>query len=444
MPMNLVVVPLEGVSQTIFWQYRNVMPALWRLSENAIMFRRFYSNSTSAFQSFCDFAYGNSSQLDHNLAFPREKGCLLGRTRNFFDVLRGHGYSVLGVQHGEAKPGYLKDNMLGAWPDSCGEFRWHGEYDAFFAESSAFLEKAKASGTPFAMYYADRASTVADNCAEKRDARLFHERFDRGYGLLDASVRRLLAKLEELSLLDSTVIVAFGPYGMDPWKHGVHGGRTRAVPAYADACWTPMFIYNNNRDAKIVDPLSCVIDLKATLLGLLLPDLGVEAERDAFSGVNLLAGMRDVVFTQNLFALERENEGAARGLAKCYAATDGDQRLIVHSDGGIPGEGGMELFYDPRDSTNSRNLLDFFTLGDDGVMMTFGNNNANHPHFLLAFRPDRPDWLIRSVVDSYNAMREILRRLVKAKEKEALGRCAAADQAVLFDESMYNKKLKTR
>ncbi len=82
MAKNLIVVPLEGVSQTLFWQFREAMPTLWRMSRRAVMFRRFYCNSTSAFQSFCDFAHGDSSELDHNIAFPSEKGHLLGRRRN--------------------------------------------------------------------------------------------------------------------------------------------------------------------------------------------------------------------------------------------------------------------------------------------------------------------------------------------------------------------------
>ena len=440
MSMNVVILPLEGVSQTLFWQYRGVMPAMWRLYREAISFRRFYSNSTSAFQSFCDFAFGDSSELDHNLFFPSARGCLLGKRRNLFDILAEKGYAVLGTQHGSKKPGYIADNLLGAWPDSCGEFRWHAEYDSFFAESLGFIEKAGAAGKPFALCLSDRIATVGDDSPEKRESRLYHERFEKGFALLDDTVFRVMKQLAESSLLDNTVVLAFGSYGMDPWKHGIYSGRTHAIAPYADMCWTPMFMYNNGRDAKTLDSLASVIDLKETLLGVLFPGESFSHGRGYFSGVNLLEGGREMVFTQNLFALERENEGPARGLMKSYAATDGDQRLIVSSDGGIAGDGGMEFYYDPRDPGNTRNLLDFFSINNEGVMTAFGRPDATHPHFLLAWRPDRPDWLIQTVVKSYNAMREVLKILVEHKEREARGHCARPEEAKLFDSSLFNYK----
>lgn len=444
MAKNLVVLPLEGVSQTLFWQYREAMPFLWKLSQHSVMFRRFYSNSTSAFHSFCDFMHGDSSELDHNIRYPSEKGCLLGRQRNLFGILRENGYEVLGIQHGETRPPYLRDNMLGAWPETCGEFHWHDEYDPFYAETFEFIEKAKSTGSRFGLYFSDRAGTVTDNCLEKRESLLYHERFHKGYSLLDQSVRKLLEKLASLSLLDDTIVAVYGPYGMDPFKHGLFAGKVHTIDPYADMCWTPMFLYNNNRDPKIVDPLASVIDMKETLLGLVLPEKPQEFERGAFSGINLLTTYRDVVFTQNLFALERENEGPARGLMKSYAATDGDQRLIVSSSGGFPDDGGMELFYDPRDPSNTRNLLDFFTMDDKGVLKAFGNPNATHSHFGLAFRPDKPEQLIRPMVNAYATMRDVLKRLIIVKEQEALRHCAQPSAAKLFDEAMFVRKRRRR
>lgn len=442
--MNLVVVPLEGVSQTLFWQYREAMPTLWKMSERAIMFRRFYSNSTSAFQSFCDLAHGDSSELDHNLQYPSSRGCLLGRSGNMWGILRERGFATFGIQHGECCPEYVRDNYYGAWPDACGAFQWCPEYDAFFGKTKAFLKESRAAGKPFALYYCDRVARLSDNCLEKSGVKLYHERLEKGYSLLDGSVAKLMETLEELSLLDSTVLAVLGPYGMDPWKHDLYGGRTHAIDPYADVCWTPMFLYNNGRDPKIVDTLACSVDVKPTLLKLVIPEHPLEPRRTAFSGINLMDTYRDVVFTQNLFALERENEGPARGLAKSYGVTDGDQRLIVASDGGIAGTEGMEFFYDPRDPANTRNLLDFFTMDEKGTLITFGKANARHPHFLYAFRPDKPESLIRSILDSYNPMREVLRKLIINKESEALKHCPDPENAARFNLQAFKIKRKSR
>lgn len=436
MAINLVLIPMEGVSQTLFWQYRECMPVLWDLSNRSLMFRRFYSASTSAFQSFCDVVHGDSSELDHNLAYPSAPGCILGRTRNLFSILHEKGYATLGIQHGESMPGYLKDNVLGAWPKECGEFRWHGSYDGFYAESGRFIEDAAKSGKPFALFYCDKASTMGDNCEEKRESPLFHERIEKGLSLLDRSVGAVMEKLAALSLIDSTVVVIYGAYGMDAWKHGVSVGRTHAIEPYADLAWTPMFMYSNDRNIEIVEFVASSIDIKATLLGILLPDENFNEIVTDFTGINLFAVGRSVAFTQNLFALERENEGPARGLVKSYAATDGEQRLIISSDGGIPGEGGMELYYDMRDPGNTRNLLDFFKLNADGVMTMFGLPNIIHPHFTQSFKPH----LVRTVVDSYNQMREILKLLVSRKESEAMRHCSNPKDSLPFRESRFNVK----
>lgn len=441
MSMNLVVLPIEGVSQTLLWQYREHMPILWQMALKSVYFRRFYTNSTSAFQSFCDFAYGDSSVLDHNLHYPENCGCLVEHSRNFFGIMKEQGYATMAVQHGASKPVYLKDNMLGAWPNDCGEFEWYSEYDPFFKAGLGFIESSHSIGQPFALYIADRAGTVEDNCVQKQNSVLFHERFEKGFSLLDGTVKKVLEKLSELGILDNTVILVYGPYGMDPWKHRLYGGRTHAMDPHADVCWTPMFLYNNGKDAKIVDSLACVIDLKPTLVELLLKNPPKITAR-TFSGINLLGQIRDVAFTQNMFALERENEGAALGLTKSYGVTDGDQRLIASSDGGILGEGGMELYFDPRDSSNTRNFLDFFALDDSGKMTSFGVDKAIHPHFQLTFRMDNPDLLIRSITESYDAMRDILRRLIVQKETDALEHCEHPREAKLFNEKLLNIKRK--
>jgi arylsulfatase A-like enzyme len=438
--MNLVVIPLEGVSQTLLWQYREAMPTVWRLASQSISFRRFYSASTSAFQSFCDFIHGDSSELDHNLAYPSGEGCLLGRAGNLFGLLAEQGYAALGIQHGESCPDYVKGGYFGAWPRAAGDFRWRGEYDAFYAESLDFLRRAGAARQPFALYCGDRAGTVSDNCREKRDGRLFHQRFERGFSLLDQSVRRIMAGLESLALLDSTLVVLYGPYGMDPWKHGIFTGRTHAIEPYADVCWTPLFLYCHGRDGQTVEGLASSIDLKATILGILFPGRDFAQGQTRFSGINLLTSGRNIAFTQNLFALERENTGPALGLVKSYAATDGDLRLIVSSDGGIAGNGGMEFYYDVRDPGNTRNLLDFFNLDQNGNMTSFGRSDVIHVHFTQSFKPH----LVRGMAASYNGMRDILKQLTKAKEEEALKHAAGRSESLLFHESQFNLKRRRR
>lgn len=438
--MNLVIMPLEGVSQTLFWQYREAMPTLWRMSLRSAMFRRFYTASTSAFQSFVDFAHGDSTQLDHNRVFPSRGGCLAASAANFFDILRRRGYEVLGLQHGGHCPHYVQHDYYGAWPESCGKILWHDGYAPFYREIEHFLERRAADGKPFVLHCNDRAALLGDDSEEKRGEKLFHSRIEKGFSLLDGSVRLVMEKLSAAGLTGSTIVVAYGPYGTDPWKHGIYLGRTHAMDPYADLCWTPLIIYNNDNDICTADQLVSVIDLKHTLLHMLFPQEPAAQPTSILTGVDILSFNRQAAFTQNLFALEKENTGPSQGLVKSYAVTDGDQRLIVSSDGGIPGEGGMELYYDPRDPANTRNFLDFFQLDQNGIMTSFGRRDIIHPHFTMSFKPN----LVMSVANSYNTMREQLFSFIKLKEGEALKRAGTEAGADLFPEDSFRRKRKRK
>jgi hypothetical protein len=431
---NLVVIPLEAVSQTIFWQYREFMPTLWELSTRSAMFRRFYSASTSSFQSFCDFMFGDAAQLDHLPAWPEVPIKTSNRFDTLFGLLRDRGLSTLGIMHGNPVPNYARNNYWGVWPERCDDFQCHADYDGFYRAVDNFLEKSGKDGAPFALYYCDRVARPDDSSPEKEASALYHERFERGYALLDAAVTHLLNKLRDTGLLHETVVAVYGAYGMDPWKHGLYRGRTMAIDPYADLCWTPFFLYMNDADAGTVDLLVATIDLKPTLLHMLFPDRPEGIRTNALSGMNIFQDTRAVAFTQNLFALEREGEGPALGLAKSYAATDGDQRLIVTSDGGISGEGGMELYFDPRDAGNTRNFLDFFNLSPDGGMTSFGRDDIIHVHFTQSFKPK----LVLGIVESYTRMREQLFHYIRIKEEMAAASAGATGMP--FPDVVFTRK----
>jgi arylsulfatase A-like enzyme len=400
------------------------------------MFRRFYTASVSAFQSFVDLMHGDASALDHNTVYPEAAGCLADGAQNLFGTLKDRGYETLGVRHGSVGSTYADHNFWDAWPERCGAFRHHAEYTPFYEAVESFIEKATTEGKPFALYYGDRVATPEDDSPEKTATPLYQERFEKGFSLLDGSAKRLMDKLATLNLLGNTIVVFFGPYGMDPWKHGIYRGRAHGIVPYADQCWTPMFIYNNNSDICIADQLVSVIDLKPTVMHMLFPSEEQPPMTDPLAGIDILRFRRSVALTQNMFALEREGEGPALGLAKSYAATDGDQRLIVTSDGGIRGNGGMEFYYDPRDPGNTRNFLDFFDLDKNGTMVAFGRPDIIHVHFLQSFKPH----LVKSVVDSYNRMRGILYEFVRLKEKAALARLKDQNDIILFPDDAFKEK----
>lgn len=422
---NLVLLSLDGLSQTRFNSVAANMPALLELMHRSIVFRRFHAASTSSFQSFCDLAFGDSSELDHNTAYPSGGGCLRGRSGNFFATLRERGYETLGVGMGNPCPDHLKGDRWGAWPEACGAFRPFTEKEAALAATTEFVNSARDGGKPFALYLSTRHLLPSDRFVRGGSYEAVPGYAEKGAliesivapGQLDSDVvAPLISLLSGAGVLENTLVVVFAGHGLDFWTHGLCGGRTHAVDPYADLTWLPLFIYNNGKDAGIYDNLVSMVDLKPTLLGMLFPDIRPEEPQTPFAGMNVFQQQRALAFSQRMFARQLDNRDVYKSMAKSYAITDGDQRLIVSSDRGKKGQGGMELYYDVRDPSNTRNFLDFFKLDNNGNMREFGHSDVVHVHFLQSFKPH----LVMSIADSYNVMRQHLFNLVRAKEMAAI------------------------
>jgi hypothetical protein len=416
MNKNLIILHLESISQSSFWQFAAELPVLWALSGNSANFRRFYTASTSSVMTMCDMMHGDSAELDHNPVFPKGKNCLAGRSSNLFHVLNECGYITKGIQYGSFCLGDAPNNFWGIWPDSCGQFTWCDKIEAFHSESRQFMFEAKTRGQPFALYHWNMATHIRNDSECGGGELGFIERYRRNFHLLDASVKQLMQDLVELELIENTLIVAYGDHGDDYWRHGLAMGRTHVIEPYSSLCWTPLFIFNNGYDKGIFDSLASSVDIKATVLHMLFPDLPTGDRTSPFAGLDLLSQGREVAFSQSIFALQLEHSDPAKAISKSYAVTDGDLRLMVSSGGNKPEEGGMELFFEQWDFGNTRNLLDFFELDKNGNIMAFNPLDAVHPHFTMSFTPPR----ITSMVQSYSTLRQVLANFIDSKEKAAL------------------------
>lgn len=438
--MNLIIVPLEGMSQLLFWRCIDTMPTLWNLSNDSIFFRRFYTSSTSSFSSFCDLLYGDSAVLDDNANYAFQPGCLKGKAETLLDVLAANGHVVFGLQHGNPCPDHAQNGFWGAWPEKSEGFQTHGEYSSFHSAADSFLERMAAASRPFTLYFCDRASRLDDRSPEKDASRNLSERMDKGFSLVDKSVERLLVKLDSLGLLAKTVIAVVGLYGMDPWKHGVNMGRIYGTEPYADLSWTPFFLNVPGNDVSIADQLISMIDLKPTILPILLPGIKQQRPGAITQGVNVQELSRYYAFTQNLLPLEPGLRGSREGLPKSYGVTDGDLRLLASVDLPADGGGGMELYYDPRDPGNTRNFLDFFRINDDGDIYAAIFTGVRHSHFLLALNPDK----MASIIKSYNFMRTHLQAYVTEKEENALRLAGSGNTQHRFPKYVFRRKRRRR
>lgn len=356
-PRNLLLIHLESLAQTTFWQYAAEMPTLFDLMQNSLSFSRFYTASTSSVMSMSDLLHGDSSEMDHLTVFPKRKGLLLGKSGNLFQILRDSGYATHGVQYGSFCLGDAPNGFWSVWPDACGPFRQPPNREEMHRGIRDFLEKSRSSGQPFGLYFWNMNTHLRDDDPAEPAVQAYHERFQSGYRLLDLSVERLLDDLRALDLLDDTLILAVGDHGDDLFRHGLYCGRSHIIDPYATTCWCPMFIAGKEIPPDLSPRLTSMVDVKPTLLRLLFPERPPKAPASPFSGTDIFTTGRDLAFTQSMFALQRERSDPAKVITKSYAVTDGVFRLMVSSPAMPEDSGGLELFCEQEDYGDTRNLL---------------------------------------------------------------------------------------
>lgn len=419
MQKNLLILHLESISRANLWQFRNELGTVWRLMSRSSQYTRFYTSSCSTQMTHIDFMEGDASSFDHcghykgsfakRLVSPGIAGAIVAagwRWGHFASspfqqsILRRTGELV--YVNNPAIP-LLVDSLLREFRNSVRDRR------------------------PMAAYFWDDTSHLAFNCPPKANAASVQERLAISYRMVDAAINRILTGLMELGLWENTVIVAFGDHGDEPWSHGLNKGYSHSISPYASTCWTPMFIFDHGEKAGTTDQLASTVDLKETVVRYMLRDAdmppAVEAilnpatRRSRYSGIDLFSEKRDFAFSQNLFALQLEHDDPEKGMEKGYAVTDGTYRLVVSSGGGRQGAGGLEFFYDQMDPTNSRNLLDFFNLDENGDITGFASPpDAVGKHFLYSFRPAQ----VESLQNVFRTLKKELRDFVETKEENAL------------------------
>ncbi|MDR1612709.1 MAG: hypothetical protein LBT97_07985 [Planctomycetota bacterium] len=351
-------------------------------------------------------------------------------------MLHDRGYAVSGGMYCVPAPEYAQNGFGGAWPECCGEFRCFGEHSAFYHALDEFFAGRERDGKSFAFFAADRSCLFGDNVGEKEDASELHSYCGRGFELLDRTAGFMLDALKRRGLLDRTIFVAYGPYGMDPWLHGLFHGRITRIPPYASACWTPLLVAVPGSGKCIDDHLICVVDLRHLISNLLFPEEKTPPPESELDGRDVFAYPRSMAISQNMFALENESDPSNAGLAKGYAAADGSYRLVVTSDGGKMERGGLEFFFDTRDPTNTRNLLDFFDIDAAGFITTFEDREIVHPYFDALFSRRE----VMEMADVYNRLRAVLADAVRVKESRAAAFAGEEARGHSFPGASFTKK----
>lgn len=419
---NLLILHLESISNTILWQYRVELGTVWRLMRESRRYTRFHSNATSTEMVKSCFHFGSHGINDYKAHFrqPHTEEYLNHYLLPKCPYIRDYLVRLAGEPGIEWKV-FVAD-VLFRKRQTFIYAEFYPTVDQTLAAVSAFMDRIKAEGKRFALYFDNPVTHMAVDDGGKARAATFSERFRQGYVELDASINRVLSLLTQKGLWDETTIIAYGDHGDELWSHGLNKGYCHSIAPYASLTRTPMFIHESGVPPADDAGLAQTIDVKRTLFRDYdanaphpdgLPPLP-PFDSDPFVGADVCGEGRKFAFSQNLHALQMEYDDPEQGLAKGYAVSDGVYRLVVLSGGRRPKEGGMELYCDRLDPSNSRNLLDFFRLDPNGGIAAFQQPaEAVDPAFAHMFNPAA----VGHIIETYETLRRELVAHVRAKEE---------------------------
>lgn len=450
MPKNLILIHLESISSTIFWQYREELKTIWRMWRQSYVYNRFYSAGTSTEMCIEYLLSGNATTSDWVSFFDQKKF----PTARVFEELHRLGPSSLAsylhfAGYGKANrvysvfEGFDVNAVTRTFQSVTGPSQ-----DELLPIARSALAEAKMDGKPFLFQFTMSITHITAKDRVKEAAETFSDRFRLAYLRLDNAVNAFLQMLAEFKLLADSVIVFYGDHGDELWMHGLNKGWCHVITPYASQCWTPLFIYEHGVPPGSTNQLASTIDLMQTLLKRLVPDFVPEECRlndtwtnrfgDApsfavpplypktgtlaayndvpFHGIDLGAENRELAFSQNLYALQQEYNDVGKALVKGYAVTDGVYRVTVTSGGDSPREGGLEFFCDPLDPTSGRNLLDFFKLDVNGDIKEFyPPPEAVADEFSRVFNPEA----VSHLIEMFQKLKAALYRHIRDKEDYA-------------------------
>lgn len=379
----------------------------------SLQFSRFFSSATSTDMTMTDLQCGNAASKDHFPTYSLSRGA----SPNPAHILD---FGTECMARG-CKWMYFGSSPYSRRKD---ESNWIGvqvndpDLPNLCEKTLRNMAQAKSEGRQFAAYFWDDSSHLAYPSQQKDRMDGASGRLRMAYALIDASLNRLLSGMAELGLWDDTIIIGFGDHGDEAWSHGLHRGYCHSLPPYASLTWTPMFIFDPSRfKPAITTQLASTVDLKATAMGMLFPGRPSSVAAPQFSGINLLEENRDLAFSQNMFALQRELSDPEKGMIKGYSVTDGNYRLVAVSGADNPKKGGMALYCDQADPSNSLNLLKFFRLDKNGDIRKFSPPpDAVTRHFIDAFGPPQ----VESLQAAFASLKPALVNFVRKKEAAAL------------------------
>ncbi len=346
---NLVLIHLESLNYMNYQINKRLFKTLYHWEKESLSFSEYYATATSTLMVLSDLAFGGIMQNEPSRRLT-EKLEKYYYKNSFLDVLKEQGYQI-GVFNypivGADIVGSNQKNFIGYTI----RMEEMDSYENYMQNIDRVIQKDK----PFVVWACNYISNVSYN--HNMPANNFSTSFDRwkdSYIYMDRCIHELLCMIEKKGVLDSTTILFYGDHGDELYTHGKHKGLTHAIEPYADLIHTPFWIYDNRfRKGGEIAQLINTTDIREIIEQLLtLPDEKLDIE-------NIKLPKRRFSFARNIYAAQMLKKDSFN---KGYSLTDGEFLLLANSDG-------MQLFQIKMDPTCHHNLLDYFQLTDDELVV---------------------------------------------------------------------------
>lgn len=423
MGKNLVVYHMEYMPQSYFWQYRVHLPDFWEVFRESLSFQNCYTSGTSTEFAFNSLVYGSIAGVDACTEYTGIYSKPPIPDKGLFEVLRDEaGYMTIGFfssfgsteRETPIPPIFATEYNYGYQSTSSTPCRLEATVERL-AERLGQAVRAKRRFALFVHPLIDLAHrgidsfpTLDSNGPVELQRHIFQQN--------NNVFKKIVETLKSLNILSDTMMVVYGDHGFDSYNNGFGLKTHRGMTTSAERSWVPLFFYNSSLGIGHTDVLASLDDLRATILGLLLPGKRIPSPNLPFSGIDLSRERRQFAYTQNKYAMQRVKDSQH---GKTYSITDGYYHLHVEEWRPEKATGGMSMFMDQCDAGNNFDLLNLFSYDDLGKITgiyrpSYGKIAGSLVHFTL-----NPEALL-VIMERYEFLREKLHEFVRSKEKHAL------------------------
>lgn len=418
MPKNLVMLHLESISQSVFWQYREQLDGLWRMRNKSMDFPNCYAAGTGTFFTLASVHDGSLSGMDCHYAggAPKE----YHNPDNFVEYLRNeYGYRAIFLQGLMYFP--KRANIM---PQFVPQFdEWINVFSLSGLQSSldnCLVDKRR----PFYMY----VHCPCDPSHLYSPAEFFEKNITMDIGSMvsaainmqDKAFSVVLERLNKCGILDESMVVGFGDHGFNmvdavarPYRYSPCPRSTTSLSS------VPLFIYNSSLGIGTSRELISLDDLPTMLSRLLFPADSPFKSPYILEKKEQGEKKRAYAVTQNKNVLTAPNIHGFDNSRKSYGITDGEYRLIATDVDELACTGGLELYDERMDFQNTLDLLTYFEFDGNGKVVGLAAETLEHSHLLSHPLLINPVGLI-TLSKRYENLREELQKYVRCKERYAL------------------------